>query len=391
QEAGTFGALRSIYRFSDVITGVDALVEILEVQNARLISLDLSTTGAAQAFQPQVEMLVQNYRGTAAYIDFKFTFVIGGTSTPIKLGDWTATAIDVDGDDYRLREAVAFSGAMAFTTENESKLNTLVRNLWGSTSYIFLAEDVDHESGISTTATSHMVSMEFEEANTFIYRAGIIDNGGVDGWSDAPDRMFSLNFSPCLVESYDDPMREETELSFPVEWLSFEAQPTAQGVVLNWATSFEENNQMFVVQRSTDGQTYTDVHSLPASGNKIGVSEYTFVDRTAERGTYYYRIMQQDIDGGQSHTQIEEVALTGAQLPTLQTEVTGQMLHLAIQYADSGHIRIVHSSGLEMYRDTVAGIYQEETLDLSRWTAGAYWVILTSPSGNKVHKTFIKR
>ncbi|MEL6632909.1 MAG: hypothetical protein AAFQ83_15715 [Bacteroidota bacterium] len=390
-ESGTFGGLQSSYRFTEVTDGVDAIVTIVDMRNARLVSLDLGNTGAWNAFQPQVEMRTQRYGGTSAYMDFQFTFVIGGTTTPIDLGNWTATAIDIDGDDYRLREVVVFGGATAYTTESSTKLSTQILNLWGETSYAFMAKRVDTENGISVTATAHMVSMEFENAHTFYYRAGVVDNGGSSGWSDAPDRMFSLNFTPCLIESYVNPRREEIELSFPVEWLSFDATPNTQGVVLNWATAYEENNQMFVVQRSTDGVSYTDLHMLPATGNKIGVSEYSFVDRTADKGTYFYRIMQQDIDGAHSHTQIEEVVISEDRWATVHAELQGQVLKIAAQYADYARLRIVHSSGLEMYKGTVEGMYEVKDLDVSRWSEGAYWVVMITPNGHKTHATFIKR
>ncbi|MEO0684839.1 MAG: hypothetical protein AAFY76_07270, partial [Cyanobacteria bacterium J06649_11] len=76
---------------------------------------------------------------------------------------------------------------------------------------------------------------------------------------------------------------------------------------------------------------------------------------------------------------------------TVHAELQGQVLKIAAQYADYARLRIVHSSGLEMYKGTVEGMYEVKDLDVSRWSEGAYWVVMITPNGHKTHATFIKR
>lgn len=68
-------------------------------------------------------------------------------------------------------------------------------------------------------------------------------------------------------------------------------------VELNWSTSLEFNNDLFVIQRSSDGLEYTDIASVDGAGNSTSLLHYSFVDRSPLMGRSYYRIKQTDFNG----------------------------------------------------------------------------------------------
>ncbi|MEL6592409.1 MAG: hypothetical protein AAFQ68_20090, partial [Bacteroidota bacterium] len=278
----------AIYRYISVLDGVDALVEIKAAQNAKLLDLDLSWTGTDSAFQPRVKVLNQPVHGGEGHMDFLISFVNAGTNTPTDIPGWKATAVDVDGDNYRLRESVAFHTMDNYTVEKNSELDYAFP---GGGIVQFEARNVYTQPGITVSATEHMVTAEYFNRSSFLYRTRVVVDPSYYGDSNAPDRMFSLNFNPCLIDSYTDPN------SFPVEWVGFDGRLSGETVVLNWSTASELNNDYFEIERSTDGASFQTLASVAGTGTTAEQQDYKFVDFSPVNGENYYRLKQVDLDG----------------------------------------------------------------------------------------------
>ena len=87
--------------------------------------------------------------------------------------------------------------------------------------------------------------------------------------------------------------------TLPIKWLYFRGKATPQKVLLEWATASEVNNSYFTIEKSQDGQKFTELAKVKsiANGNKSDQS-YTFTDELSFTSTYY-RISQTDFDGTQ--------------------------------------------------------------------------------------------
>ncbi|GAA4826237.1 hypothetical protein [Algivirga pacifica] len=91
----------------------------------------------------------------------------------------------------------------------------------------------------------------------------------------------------------------DTSGALPVEMAYFTASRQGEGIVLEWSTTSEENNDFFEVQRSIDGKSYTVIEDAiegRGEGTQNG-QDYRFVDAQAPKGLVYYRLKQVDIDG----------------------------------------------------------------------------------------------
>jgi hypothetical protein len=68
--------------------------------------------------------------------------------------------------------------------------------------------------------------------------------------------------------------------------------------LLRWDTDPHDEQQLFVIERSIDGQGFAEVAQLQASGNPARVYEY--LDNAPEvrtAKTCYYRLRQINLDG----------------------------------------------------------------------------------------------
>lgn len=142
--------------------------------------------------------------------------------------------------------------------------------------------------------------------------------------------------------------------ALPLDFTGFTATAGAEGVILNWQTADEINTRDFRIQRSLDGQTYTDVKLLQAKGKTHNNYQYTdslsnIEANTAttrsndfQNTTLYYRIEQTDLDGSFSYSPMVNCRLTNTQSLSLSV----------LLYPNPAHnqIHILGAAGLKWYK-----------------------------------------
>ena len=83
----------------------------------------------------------------------------------------------------------------------------------------------------------------------------------------------------------------------PVKWLSFDAVSDGTAIDLTWQTASETNCDRFVVERSQNGNDFSDVVEVKGAGNSSTLRSYRAADPDPYAGTSYYRLLQFDLDG----------------------------------------------------------------------------------------------
>ena len=101
------------------------------------------------------------------------------------------------------------------------------------------------------------------------------------------------------------------EVAMPLDLLSFDARPAPTGVVVEWATENESATSHFVVERTTDGVTYTLIGTTAAAGySEPGQRlHYALIDGSPVAGTALYRLQSVDLDGTFEYSDLVEVTL----------------------------------------------------------------------------------
>ena len=180
--SGTDLQVGAIYRFDDVATNVDAMVEITAfVNGGSLLSID-NNIGLANYFQPQ---LIKTTAESA--VDFKFWYEDATTGVPVNL-DFAASVIDVDGNSVNIREYAEFSdNSVAYVLNNPTELD---RNASGPTPgrNRYEARTFTVAPGIDPTAEENIATVFYTDTNSFDYRIGGLGPG-------AQTRFTSLGFN----------------------------------------------------------------------------------------------------------------------------------------------------------------------------------------------------
>jgi len=100
-----------------------------------------------------------------------------------------------------------------------------------------------------------------------------------------------------------------TNGGIPVELTSFSTQSNGNNVLLKWSTATEINNRGFEVQRSSDNSEYTRIGFVEGNGSATEQHTYSYTDKNLNKGKYYYRLKQIDLDGGYKYSDVAEVTV----------------------------------------------------------------------------------
>lgn len=153
----------------------------------------------------------------------------------------------------------------------------------------------------------------------------------------------------------------------PVHFLSFKGQFINNRVELRWSTASETASRDFTVLHSTDGVHFTVLSLVPASGVSTTVVSYSFDHISVSPGIHYYRLRQNDMNGGFSFSSTVMVSVDSRQVlsvrPTLATDhiyVTSSDNQPVRLYDTRGHFLHLLSPGSNPIGNLAPGIYYIE-------------------------------
>lgn len=97
-------------------------------------------------------------------------------------------------------------------------------------------------------------------------------------------------FCPFILSSVSVPL--------PIESLQLTSMCEQNDIVLKWKTENERDSKLFIIERSTDAITFSEIGQIKAAGNSIGARSYSFIDKDAQIADInYYRLKEVDVYG----------------------------------------------------------------------------------------------
>jgi hypothetical protein len=163
----------------------------------------------------------------------------------------------------------------------------------------------------------------------------------------------------------------------PVELMYFKGAVQGTNASLTWATAQELDNEKFVVERSQDGKSFSQIGEVQGHGNSSILINYTFTDTNPGVGTNYYRLRQVDFSGMEETSNVVALQFKGMQhtlnghlakvYPTIAaTEVN---VSLALH---SAQITVLNANGLQVAQYSNAS--QNLVLPVSHLQPGTYFI-----------------
>ncbi len=171
----------------------------------------------------------------------------------------------------------------------------------------------------------------------------------------------------------------KTTFALPVELNSFTARVAEKDkVLLSWQTASEENSKEFVIERSSNGDRFEAIGSIPAKGNSADISNYHFTDSKPLLGTSYYRLNIIDKDASYEYSNVESVTLDKKIKMTLSPNpaVLGQNINLLFEsdIKDDVIIQFFNVSGQLIHSDIQTDSDNQIQVKTNHLTSGFYFI-----------------
>lgn len=194
----------------------------------------------------------------------------------------------------------------------------------------------------------------------------------------------------CLPNYKDNLILPGANVPLPILLKTFTAKKeNERSVHLDWSTSSEINSNNFIIERSQDGQDWTDIGAVSAAGNSSSTVAYSYIDNDLPltnrtlNNILYYKLRLVDLDGKYIHSDIRVVHLNNFETdhnfaiypnPSMQY-FNIDLTNIDTQYGDL-HLSVYDMMGKRVIKKKILG-GGIELLDMSEYPTGLYQVKIT--------------
>ncbi|MCB9234101.1 MAG: T9SS type A sorting domain-containing protein [Bacteroidia bacterium] len=175
----------------------------------------------------------------------------------------------------------------------------------------------------------------------------------------------------------------------PVEFVSFTADLSGQDALLNWETTAEYQNDFYTVEHSHDALDFEEVAFVPAQG-QAGSNYYQAEVPALTPGTHFFRILQTDLSGNTSLSEVRTLVLEpeeGPQITVWPNPSQGQITLDPGTIKGPGRVRIVDMRGSLRADFPLEGVSK---LDLSHLGPGMYIIQVVAGGVNRKSRLVIE-
>jgi hypothetical protein len=158
----------------------------------------------------------------------------------------------------------------------------------------------------------------------------------------------------------------------PLSWHRFTVQKQNNHSLLQWSTAYEQNTRDFIVQHSSNGNSWLTIATLQAAGNSTDSNYYSHLHTTPVKGVNFYRILQRDLDNRSSYSQVQQLKFDeqNALFEIITNPVQNGVLQILVNQSVSQPINLLSNDGKLIWSKQLApGVH---SLDLSSYAKGMY-------------------
>lgn len=161
---------------------------------------------------------------------------------------------------------------------------------------------------ISLAGSTEPLQIGREPSKKIYYFDGLLDEVRISnitrstGWI-ATEYANQLNPSTFMNIGPSEEIQQQISMTL----LTFEGEAQEGTVQLKWLTADEKENELFTIERSSDGVNFAEIGTKPGAGNSNEMLSYNFRDLKPEIGTNYYRIKLTNSSGMNEYSMITPV------------------------------------------------------------------------------------
>lgn len=121
-------------------------------------------------------------------------------------------------------------------------------------------------------------------------------------------------------------------ITLPIELTEFYCYDEGSVNYIKWVTKSEVNNDYFILEKSDDGMSWTDLVKIDGAGNSPSITKYSYADVEPYISYTYYRLKQVDYDGVYEYSDVIYVQNKSTVFYTYTVYPTDGFIHLSNSY-----------------------------------------------------------
>jgi Reeler domain len=257
--------------------------------------------------------------------------------------------------------------------------------------------EIGHQAAVITPASATYTYSNFRwvapanpTPNDFNLNFYVVGNAANNNSSSSGDYIYSS-------------VANRTYTTIPVVLSRFTASMGNNFTVqLQWETAQEQNSDVFVIERSADGQNFTAIDRVPAAGNSILPRRYQYTDKappvTANARTLY-RLKQLDKDGRSAYSALVAVQLKAPAtfmeppVPGIVSKGATVTTRLIAAEAMALQVVVTDAAGKKVYTARQQAVAGANTIILSTAFArssGIYYVTVQSGGFRQTERILVQ-
>lgn len=180
----------------------------------------------------------------------------------------------------------------------------------------------------------------------------------------------------------------------PISLLQFNGQYNGRVVNLYWTTATELNNDYFTIEKSVDGEYFSELLRKPGAGNSTTVLNYNAQDEHPFNGINYYRLKQTDFDGTSTNSNIVAVRINSGlfEIISVKSEYDDRKIDALISFSTQGKalIEIVSMTGNVLAGQTINTNEGSQNIPFSAQNLShGIYILRVTQNGESIQKKFV--
>lgn len=180
----------------------------------------------------------------------------------------------------------------------------------------------------------------------------------------------------------------------PVTLTNFSGGTTNNGITLKWNTTYEKDNNYFIIKRSSNEKDFKEIAKIFGNGDTDALTHYTYVDKSPLSGYNYYQLVQVDRNGTENSYD-KTVAIDYSVGKNIFKVINLSKNHLRIiassEVTETAQLIVTDISGRVVYKDRKLLNSGSNIFEITiPWaTSGVYITKLLSASKSKNIKVLL--
>lgn len=258
------------------------------------------------------------------------------------MGSGVAQITSIDATNYTM-DIPNSSGIITMTSVALQSPENWIQNQWVNVVKYNLT------SGMNYTPADFMVTPDLDGDN-----------------SDVEDPIMSV-LTPGL---FNIPLMIQGTI-LPVSLTYFDVNKQDGGILSQWTTANEVNNDGFELQKSMDGSKFNSIAWIEGHGTTSEKNTYSYLDSETSTGFHYYRLKQIDNDGRSSFSDVKSVMIDSKKEYTIYPNPSSKGT-LEISGLDDELVDVVIHDSNGRFLSSTKG--SNGTVDVSHLQPGLFFV-----------------